>query len=99
MGASRKLRRKEAREQRKIQNLEAIYRVKTTRYKEELYDGFLSVYLLNIALAVYDVYGNMPTRIKKVVEAFNRRLEIGQTLEEAQKELEDKTGIYFRIVD
>lgn len=99
MGASRKLRRKAAREKMRIDNIRAENRVEVDRYKEKLYDGFLSVYLVNVALAVYDVYGNMPTRIQKIVQAFNERIMMERTLEEAQQELYEKTGIHFTITD
>lgn len=99
MGASRKLRRKEAREARRIENIRTENRVEVNRYKEMLYDGFLKVYLVNVALAVYDVYGNMPTRITKITQAFNQRILMAQDLEEAQRELLDKTGINFQITD
>ena len=69
------------------------------RHKDELSDRFILVYMVNLALAVYDVYGYMPTRIQKIVEAFNRRIDQGQTLEDAMQELEDKTGIVYRFID
>lgn len=94
MGAARKLRRKNKYQQ----ILDRIDR-EVDRYKERLYDNFLSVYVVNVALAVYDCYGNQPKRIQRVVEAFNRRIADEASLAEAQAELYDKTGIRFTITE
>ena len=69
------------------------------KYREDMYDKFLMLYVVDVALAVYDVYGNMPTRITKIMRAFNDRILGEQDLHSAIKELRDKTGINFRITD
>lgn len=98
MGASRKLRRALVKENR-IDQIRRENDIEIARYKDMLYDQFLGFYLVNIGLAVYDVYGNMPTRIQKIWEAFNKRIDSGQDFEQAQKELCDKTGIMFKIME
>lgn len=69
------------------------------KYRQELYDRFLSVYVINIALAIYDVYGYQPTRINKIINAFNARIAMDQATGDAQAELKEKTGIEFYIVE
>lgn len=95
----RKEKRAQARYERRVENLEARYAVDLQKYKDEMYDKFLMLYVVDVALAVYDVYGNMPTRIQKVMRAFNNRILGEQDLQSAIKELRDKTGINFTITD
>ena len=56
-----------------------------------------------MALAIYDLYGNMPKRVKRITETFQRRMyefcENDQTYEDLIKEVKDKTGIGFRWID
>ena len=95
----RKENRAQARYERRVENLEARYASDMKKYREDMYDKFLMLYVVDVALAVYDVYGNMPTRITKIMRAFNDRILGEQDLHSAIKELRDKTGINFRITD
>lgn len=92
-------RRAEQRYQRRMENIEARYKADMNRYREDMYDKFLMLYVVDVALAVYDVYGYMPTRIRKIAQAFNNRIMGEQDLRSAIKELRDKTGIDFTITD
>lgn len=100
---NRQQRRQHAKELQRQQEFNRVYGNAVRERQTRADDRQLMLWLVCTALAVYDVYGNMPTRIKKITEAFQRRmLDFGEsdlTYSDLVRELEEKTGIEFRFVD
>ena len=97
MGRAQK--RAQARYERRVENLEARYKADMWKFKEDMYDKFLMLYVVDVALAAYDIYGNDEEKIQAIMEAFNNRILGDNDLEEAIRELYEKTGISFTITD
>lgn len=99
------------RQQRRLMARRAEQRAEfETRYAREIKerqckvnDRFISVYVVCIALALYNVYGWKRTGIRRVIEEFNRLIcrvsDEGLTYEMLNKELYDKTGVVFKLED
>lgn len=97
---NRQQRRKQARELQRQQEFNRQYKNAVLERQSKVNDREMLVMLSCMALGVYDLYGNMPTRIQRIVEAFQKRLyEFGEsdmTYYDLVAELKDKTGIEFR---
>ena len=60
-------------------------------------DKLIELWMVCLALAITDVYGYMPTRVEKIMNAFKARLAQlnDRPLESLCRELCEKTGIEF----
>ena len=100
---NRQQRRALARQQEKQAEFDRRYGAAVRERQTRADDRQLMLWLVCMALGVYDVYGNMPTRIRKLTEAFQRRIyefgESDQTYHDLVRELKEKTGIEFRWID
>lgn len=100
---NRQERRRREKELQRQQEFNRQYGAAVRERQTRADDRQLMLWLVCMALGVYDVYGNMPTRIRKLTEAFQRRIyEFGEsdlTYHDLVRELKEKTGIEFQWID
>ena len=96
---SRQYRRDRQRRLEKQQRFDETYGESVMDRQNKVDDRVVELYCVCMGLAVYDEYGNMPTRIKRIVTAFCRRMEdfasSGATYSDYKRELKEKTGVEF----
>lgn len=99
MSLSRQERRRMAREASKRNAFEQRYGRQIEERQNNVDDRVVELYTTCMGLAVADLYGNMPGRVKRIVTRFCERLmslnEPGVDYDSLQKELDEKTGIKF----
>ena len=99
MSLSRQERRRMAREAEKRSAFEQRYGRQIEERQNNVDDRVVELYTTCMGLAVCDLYGNMPKRVKRIVTRFCERLmslnEPGVDYHSLQKELDEKTGIKF----
>ena len=99
MSLSRQERRRLARENEKQRTFDRRYGRQVEERQNNVDDRVVELYTTCMGLAVTDLYGNMPGRVKRIVTRFCERLmslnEPGVDFDSLQKELDDKTGIKF----
>lgn len=100
---NRQQRRLLARRAEQQAEFEARYAKEIKERQGKVNDRFISVYVVCIALALYNVYGWKRTGIRRVIEEFNRLIcrvsDENLTFEMMNNELFDKTGIEFKLED
>lgn len=100
---NRQQRRKRARELQRQQEFNRQYGAMINERQKKIDDHQMLINLACMALAIYDLYGNMPKRVQRIAETFQRRMyefcENDQTYEDLIKEVKDKTGIGFQWID
>ena len=99
------------RQQRRLRERENARRYEfETRYAKEIQerqshvnDRFIMVYVVCIAMALYNLYGWNGRGIERVIQEFNRLIclvgDEGITFDEMNQELYDKTGLRFKLED
>jgi hypothetical protein len=96
---SRQARREQRRRMEKQQRFDARYGESVMERQNKIDDRTVELYAVCMGLAVYDEYGCMPNRIKRIVQAFCRRMtmfaESGATYQDYVRELKEKTGVEF----
>ena len=99
MSLSRQERRRLAREAEKRSAFYREYGKRVEERQNDVDDRVVELYTTCMGLAVCDLYGNMPGRVKRIVTRFCERLmslnEPGVDYHSLQKELDEKTGIKF----
>ena len=99
MSLSRQERRRMAREASKRSAFEQRYGRQIEERQNLVDDRTVEIFTTCMGLAVTDLYGYMPKRVKRIVTRFCERLmqveENGVSYSDLQKELKDKTGIEF----
>jgi hypothetical protein len=99
MSLSRQERRRMAREAEKRSAFEQRYGRQIEERQNNVDDRVVELYTTCMGLAVTDLYGNMPGRVKRIVTRFCERLmslnEPGVDYNSLQRELDEKTGIKF----
>ncbi len=99
MSLSRQERRRMAREASKRSAFEQRYGRQIEERQNNVDDRVVELYTTCMGLAVTDLYGNMPGRVKRIVTRFCERLmslnEPGVDFNSLQRELDEKTGIKF----
>lgn len=99
MSLSRQERRRIAREAEKRSEFEQRYGRQIEERQNNVDDRVVELYTTCMGLAVTDLYGNMPGRVKRIVTRFCERLmslnEPGVDYNSLQRELDEKTGIKF----
>lgn len=99
MSLSRQERRRMAREASKRSAFYREYGKRVEERQNDVDDRVVELYTTCMGLAVTDLYGNMPGRVKRIVTRFCERLmslnEPGVDFDSLQKELDEKTGIKF----
>lgn len=99
MSLSRQERRRIAREAEKQRSFDRRYGRQVEERQNKIDDKKVEVYTVCMALAVTDLYGYMPKRVKRIVTRFCERLyqveEDGVKFSDLEKELKDKTDIEF----
>lgn len=88
-----------ARESAKQQRFNERYGKQVEQRQNDVDDRVVELYTVCMGLAVCDLYGNMPGRVKRIVTRFCERLmslnDDGVDFNSLQKELDEKTGIKF----
>lgn len=83
--------------------VEAKYLQEIRDRQNKVNDRFISVYIVCIALALYNLYGWKGRGIQRVIGEFNRLIcqvsDENLTFEQMNRELLEKTGIQFRLED
>lgn len=96
---TRQQRRALQRQREREQRFEEKYGTEILERQNKIDDRVVEMYAVCMGLAVYDEYGNMPNRIKRIVTAFCRRMtmfaESDASYEDYCRELKDKTGVEF----
>lgn len=96
---SRQARREQRRRMERQQRFDARYGESVMERQNRIDDRTVELYAVCMGLAVYDEYGCMPNRIKRIVQAFCRRMtmfaESGATYQDYAKELKEATGVEF----
>lgn len=99
MSLSRQERRRLARESEKRKAFDERYSRQVEERQNNVDDRVVELYTTCMGLAVTDLYGNMPGRVKRIVTRFCERLmslnEPGVDYNSLQRELDEKTGIKF----
>lgn len=99
MSLSRQERRRLARENEKQRTFDRRYGKQVEERQNKVDDRTVEIYTTCMGLAVVDLYGRMPGRVKRIVTRFCERLmsleDPNVTYESLQKELDEKTDIKF----
>lgn len=99
MSLSRQERRRMAKEREKRNAFYREYGKAVEQRQNDVDDRVVELYAVCMGLAVCDLYGNMPGRVKRIVTRFCERLmslnDDNVDFDSLQKELDEKTGIKF----
>lgn len=99
MSLSRQERRRMAKEREKRNAFYREYGKAVEQRQNDVDDRVVELYTVCMGLAVCDLYGNMPGRVKRIVTRFCERLmslnDDNVDFDSLQKELDEKTGIKF----
>lgn len=99
MSLSRQERRRLARENEKQRTFDRRYGRQVEERQNKVDDRTVEIYTVCMGLAVVDLYGRMPGRVKRIVTRFCERLmsleDPDVTYESLKNELDEKTDIKF----
>lgn len=91
------------RQQRRLQAKKMVEQYDFRQEKRKFQEEAVRMYCICIGLAVYDVYGNMPTRIGKLAMAFSKRIRWANDrnlkVADIERELYNLTGIEYQWED
>lgn len=96
---SRQARREQRRRMERQQRFDERYGESVMERQNKIDDRVVELNSVCMGLAVYDEYGYMPARIRRIVTAYCRRMtmfaESDATYEDYARELKEKTGVEF----